>query len=128
MSQIKHHVALVQENNVVGVTCLDSDGILNIVNIITTPLVRLDRMMWVMDQHGNKLSKGPEGVKLNTIETYSLVFVSMQEALAENLGMKWDSSLIFKAKNYTLWTGGNLATNFPGTDELRMVLSPVLAL
>ena len=46
----------------------------------------------------------------------------MQESLANDLGLKWDFSLILNAENYTLWSGGDIGTNFPGDSDLRMIV------
>ena len=97
---------------------MDCDGMENTVSITTTPLVRLDRTEWVIDQQGNKLTEGPEGVKLNAIEVCGFVLVLMRETMADNLGLKWNSTLIVNKETCILWTGGDVDTNFPGTGEL----------
>ena len=118
MSPIERHVALVQANDVAGVIYLDSDSMLNTISIITTPVVHNNRTEWVIDQQGNNLTNCPEGIKLNALELYGLVLVSMQEALANNLGLKWDT---LTTKNCTLWTGGDIDTDFPGIGKLCIV-------
>ena len=124
MLPIECHIALAQVNEVAGVAYLDSDGDLNIVSIITIPLVCLDRTEWVIGQQGNNLTQDQEGVKLNAIKICGSVLVPMREALADNLGLKWGSTLISNIENCTLWTGSNINTAFPGDGELRMVVFP----
>ena len=102
MLLMERHVALIQKNDVLWVIYLDYDGLLNIVGIIITPLVRLDRAEWVIGQQGNKLTESTEGIKLDALEICGLVLVLIQEALANHLGLKRVSTLILTAENYTL--------------------------
>ena len=46
MSAIERHTALVQASDVAGIAYFESD--LNIVSIIITPLIQLDRAEWVI--------------------------------------------------------------------------------
>ena len=113
MLLIERLTALVQASDVAGIAYLESDGDLNTVSIITTPSVHLNRVEWVIGQQGNELIQGPEVVKLNVLGIYSSIFVPMREGLADNLGLKWGTTLILDTQNCTLWSGGNLDTAFP---------------
>ena len=118
MLPMERHVALVYINNVAGVIYLDNDGYLNTINIVTTLTVPEDGKARVIGQQGNKLTNGPEVVKINALELCCSVLVPMQEAFATILGLKWDSALDLTTENYTLWSRGDIANNFPSNGAL----------
>ena len=124
MMWTERHTALVQANDIAGIAYFDSDGDLNIVSIITTPSVQLNRAEWVIDQQGNKLTQGQEAVRLNAFEICSSVLVPIRDGLANILGLKWDIALILDLQNCTLWPGTDLDTAFPDNGVLWMVVFP----